>query len=157
MKLLKSLSAAAFIGALTAGPAQARNAKPGNCAILAEMTANTVEKDKRFAGHDDIAPALMKFSKAQDAKMQAEMDDTYAQSAAFGWDKAKVDQMIEDNQKAGRAGFTGPTMEKDKLYMEHVQGVYACAQAQKTPADLGQSPEALMAVLQKTAKIVMGQ
>jgi len=125
----------------------------GNCAIYAEMSAQTVKKDNRFDGHDDVAPALTKFATAQSAKMDANMADTYAQSAAFGWDKAKVDEMIKSGQDNVRAGFFTPTMDTSKLYMDHVQVVYACMQAH--PSDLGQSSEALGAVIQKMAKIVV--
>lgn len=131
-------------------------AKPGNCAIYADMSAKTVKKDKRFKDYKNIAPALMKFAKAQDAKMKAGMADTYAQSKAFGWDKAKVDKMIKDNEAAMRKGFVTSTMEKDKLYMDHVQAVYGCANAQTKPADLGQSPDEIVAVLKKMAEIVQG-
>jgi len=79
--------------------AAAQGAKPGNCAILAEMSAKTVKKDSRFKDHKDIAPALMKFAEAQEAKMKAGMADTYKQSEAFGWDKAKVDKMMKDNEQ----------------------------------------------------------
>lgn len=156
MKLLKIIPAAILIGAITAMPASARNAhaKPGNCAILADMAAQTVNKDKRFKGHKDIAPALSKFSKAQDAKMKAGMADTYQASKAFGWDKAKVDQMMKDNEKAIRAGFFTSTMDTQKIYMEHVQSVYACANAQTSADDLGQTPENLIAALQHMAKII---
>lgn len=155
MNRLKFLTAALLIGAITAMPATARNAnaKPGNCAILAEMAAKTVKKDKRFKGHKDIAPALTKFSEAQNAKMQAGMEDTYAQSAAFGWDKAKVDKMIKDQQKAMRAGFFTSTMEK-KIYMEHVISIHTCAQAQTSADDLGQSADVFLGVLQNMVKII---
>lgn len=155
MTLFRILPAAILIGALTAMPASANDAaKPGNCAILADMSANTVKKDKRFKSHKDVAPALKKLSEAQTAKMDAGMAETYQMSKAFGWDKATVDKKMKANEKAMRAGFTTSTMEKNKLYMDHVQAVYACAQAQKTAEDLGQSPEAFMAVLQTMAKVV---
>jgi len=134
----------------------AQGAKPGNCAILAEMSAKTVKKDARFNDHKDIAPALMKFAEAQEAKMKAGMADTYKQSEAFGWDKAKVDKMMKDNDAAMRNGFVTSTMEKNKLYMDHVQAVYGCANAQTDPKDLGQSPEAIVAVLKTMAEIVRG-
>jgi len=135
--------------------AAAQGAKPGNCAILAEMSAKTVKKDSRFKDHKDIAPSLMKFAEAQNAKMKAGMTDTYKQSKAFGWDKAKVDKMMKDNDAAMRKGFVTSTMEKNKLYMDHVQAVYGCATAQKTPTDLGQSADAMMATLKKMAEIVV--
>ena len=135
--------------------AQSGGAKPGNCAIYAEMSAKTVKKDARFKDHKDIAPALMKFAKAQEAKMKAGMVETYKQSKAFGWDKAKVDKMMADNDAAMRKGFFTSTMDKNKLYMDHVQAVYGCATAQNSPADLGQSPDAMLATLKKMAEIVV--
>ena len=149
---------AALLAAITSIPAQAQGAasKPGNCAIYAELSAQTVKKDARFDGHDEIAPALMKFAAAQSAKLEASMEETYATSKAFGWDKAKVDAMIKDNQKALRAGFFTSTMDKSKLYMDHVHAVYNCGTAQTNPSDLGQSPDAFTAVLQKMAQIVRG-
>jgi len=54
-----------------------------------------------------------------------------------------------------RKGFVTSTMEKNKLYMDHVQAVYGCATAQKTPTDLGQSADAMMATLKKMAEIVV--
>ena len=130
-------------------------AKPGNCAILAEMSAQTVKKDARFKDLTDIAPSLMKFADAQTAKMEAGMEDTYKQSKAFGWDKAKVDKMMADNDAAMRKGFFTATMDKNKLYMDHVQAVYGCAAAQKSPADLGQSPDAMQATLKIMAETVI--
>lgn len=157
MKYLLAITLALTFAAAGVLPAMANAAaKPGNCAIYAEMSAQTVKKDVRFKDHKDIAPALMKFAKAQDAKMKAGMADTYKQSKAFGWDKAKVDKMIADNDAAMRKGFTTSTMEKDKLYMDHVQAVYGCANTQTSPADLGQSPEEIVAALKKMAEIVQG-
>ena len=149
---------AALLAATTSITAQAQGAasKPGNCAIYAELSAQTVKKDARFDGHDEIAPALMKFAAAQSAKLEASMEETYATSKAFGWDKAKVDAMIKENDAAIRAGFFTSTMEKSKLYMDHVQAVYNCGSAQTVPSDLGQSPDDFTAVLQKMAQIVRG-
>jgi len=138
----------------TPAAAQAADTKPGNCAIWAEMSAETVKVDSRFKGHDNIAPSLMAFSKAQTAKMEAGMAETYAASKAFGWDKAKVDAMIESNQAVMRAGFFTSTMDRSKLYMDHVQAVYNCGNAQTNPADLGQSSEAFTATLKTMAEIV---
>lgn len=155
MKHLITTAVALTSAAGVSLPAAAQGAKPGNCAILAEMSAKTVKKDSRFDAHKDIAPSLMKFADAQTAKMKAGMAETYEASKAFGWDKAKVDKMMKDNEAAMRKGFYTSTMDKNKLYMDHVQAVYGCATAQKVPADLGQSPEAMMATLKKMAEIAM--
>lgn len=156
MTFFKLLPAVLLIGAATAIPAAANTGpKPGNCAIIADMSAKTVKKDKRFDDRKAIASALGRFAKAQTAKMDAGMAETYAASAAFGWDKAKVDKMMKDNDKAMRAGFVGPTMEKDKLYMDHLQALYACAEGAQTQADAGQSPQALKTMLQAMAKTLI--
>ena len=133
--------------------AQSATAKPSNCAIYAEMSAKTVEVDPRFDGHDDIPKSLMKFADAQWQKKEAGMAGTYEASKAFGWNKEKVDQLIEESEEAVRAGFFTSTMDESKLYMDHVQAVYACGQAQTKPEELGQSPEDLLKVLQKMGDI----
>lgn len=133
---------------------QTAEAKPGNCAIYAQMSAKTIKKDSRFKGQGNISRVLVKFADAQTAKMKAGMADTYKLTKAYGWDKAKTDSMMKEGQAAVRASFFTSTMDKNKLYMEHVQAVYSCGQAQTTPADLGQSPEAFTKALQKMAEIV---
>ena len=156
MKYLLATTLTLTLTALSTLPALANaGPKPGNCAILAEMSAKTVKKDKRFKDQKDIAPSLMKFADAQNAKMKAGMAETYKASKAYGWDKAKVDKMMKDNDAVMRKGFYTSTMDKDKLYMDHVQAVYGCAQAQKTPTDLGQSPEAMMTTLKTMAETVV--
>lgn len=134
--------------------AQSASAKPGNCAILAEMTAQTIKKDSRFKDNKDLASSMMKFAKAQSSKLELGMEETYKASEAFGWDKAKVDKMMKDTDDAMRKGFFTSTMDKNKLYMDHVQAVYSCANAQTKPEDLGQSQEAIVASLKKMAEIV---
>ena len=158
MKFNLFLTAALALTAAISLPSHAQNseAKAGNCAILAELSAQTVEKDSRFDGHDDIAPALIKFAEAQSAKLEAGMEETYAASKAYGWDKAKVDSIMAETDAAMRAGFFTSTMDKSKLYMDHVMALHGCGSAQTDPADLGQSPEAFMAVLQKMVQILRG-
>ena len=157
MKHLTSIAVTLILATTTSFPvaAQAADTKPGNCAILAEMSAQTVKKDSRFNNHKDVAPSLMKFADAQTAKMEAGMADTYKASKAFGWDKAKVDKMMKDTNAAMRKGFFTSTMDNNKLYMDHVQAVYGCATAQKSPVGLGQSPEALQATLKIMAETVI--
>lgn len=156
MKLIKSIAIILTVNIACATPAagQAADTKPGNCAIWAEMSAETIKEDRRFDGHDTLIPSLMAFADAQTAKMEVGMAETYAASKAFGWDKAKVDNMIASQDATMRAGFFTPTMDKSKLYMDHVQAVYNCGNAQTNPADLGQSPEAFTATLKTMAEIV---
>ncbi|MEL7232588.1 MAG: hypothetical protein AAGJ85_08780, partial [Pseudomonadota bacterium] len=56
------------------------------------------------------------------------MEQTYAQSKAFGWDKAKVDAMIAENETAIRKGFYTPTMEEGRVYTDHLMAVMQCTQ-----------------------------
>jgi len=156
MKLITPIAFLLVVNLAIATPAagQTADTKPGNCAIWAKMSAETVESDNRFEGHDNIAPSLLAFADAQTAKMEAGMAETYAASKAFGWDKAKVDNMIASQNATLRAGFFTSTMDKSKLYMDHVQAVYQCGNAQANPADLGQSPEAFTATLKTMAEIV---
>lgn len=89
---MKYLFTTAVTLTLAAGfslPAAAQGPKPGNCAILAEMSAKTVKKDNRFNDHKDIAPSLMKFADAQNAKLKAGMADTYKASKPLVGTKPK--------------------------------------------------------------------
>ena len=133
--------------------AQSATDKPGNCAIYAEMSAKTIEVDSRFDGHDDIPKSLMKLADAQWKKKEAGMAGVYEASKAFGWNKDKVDQLIEEGEAGVRAGFFTSTMDKSKLYMDHVIAVYTCGQAQTKPEELGQSAEAFTKVIEKMAEI----
>ena len=139
----------------TSALAQGAASKPGNCVIYAEMSAITVEKDSRFDAHGEIELALVKFAKAQAAKLEKSREQSYEASKLYGWNKQKVDFMIETEQTRTRAGFFTPTMDPSKLYMDHVQAVLACVKAQTDSADLGQPKGVLMAVVQKMAKIVI--
>jgi len=157
MRILFYSTAAITLAAALSFTASSQSAgtKPGNCAIYAQMSAETVKEDSRFDDHKDIALSLMKFADAQNAKLDASMAQTYKASKAYGWDKAKVDEMMEQTNAAMRKSFFTPTMDQNKLYMDHVQAVHACATAQNTPADLGQSADAMLATLKKMAEIVV--
>ena len=155
MKFKLITSAILAITAALSLPVHAQSASnsPGNCAIYAEMSADTVKKDARFDGQDDIAPALMKLAAAQTAKMEASMDAVYEKSKAFGWDKAKVDELLAQEQAVVRAGFFTKTMDKNKLYMDHLMALNSCAQGQ--PNDLGQSAADFTALLETMAASVI--
>ena len=103
-----------------------------NCALYAQMSADTVKKDSRFTDYETIAPSLMKFAAAQEAKFDAGLEDTYKTAQAFGIDKAGADQMLAQSKAELEAGFFTPTMDTSTLYMDHVQAVYNCAQKQST-------------------------
>ena len=155
---MRIVSTLAILAMGAASPALAQ-AKPGNCAIYAEMTADTVRKDKRIKGAEaaSIAEALDTYAEAQRAIVERDMPQTYAQSKAFGWDKATVDKKIKEGEDALRAGFRTPTMEADKVYMDHVMAVYNCANAAKSPDELGQSPEAMVAALETLSQRAQGR
>ena len=155
MKRLLTLAVAAAALSLPA-LAQAAQAKPGNCAIWLEEAAKTVEADARFTGDtkSEVVTAFETFGKAQHKIMMDGMDKTYADSAAFGWDKAKVDQMIAENEKAIRAGFHTATMEPGKLYMDHILAINNCAQANAQDSQFGMKRTDFVKALEKAYAIV---
>lgn len=135
-------------------PAMAQ-AKPGNCAIWLEEAAKTVEADARFTGDTktEVVTAFTTFGKTQRKIMQDGMEQTYEDSAAFGWDKAKVDQMMADAEAGTRKNFYSPTMEAGKLYMDHIMLINGCAEANKQDAQFGMSRDAFIAALEKAFNI----
>lgn len=142
----------ATVAALCLTPMIAQaNTKPGNCAIYAEMTADTVQRDARTQGGDRDATvkSLTDYAKAQAHLADAQMEQTYEQSKAFGWDKTKVDNMIAETEAALRAGFHTSTMDQDKIYMDHVMAINQCAMAAKSADELGQPIETMRATLQQ--------
>lgn len=142
--------ALSMTGALSASVAHAQE-KPGNCAIWAEMAADTIKRDKRTEGkaRKDVVKSLKSYADAQDKLMQSQMDETYAQSKAFGWDKAKVDAMIEANEIALRDGFHSSTMDEDTLYTDHVIALNRCVQGAQSKSELGQSATDILATLER--------
>jgi hypothetical protein len=124
-------------------------AKPGNCAVVLEEAAKTVDADARFDGQleKDAIKAFETFAKAQRKIVKDGMAKTYADSKAFGWDKAKVDQMMTMNEDAVRKGFKTSTMEDGTLYMNHIIAVNNCAEAKKQDAQFGQSRDGFVATL----------
>lgn len=133
--------------------------QPGNCAVWAEMTADTVAKDARLNGADRTAikSSLDKYAKAQRAIVQSGMAETYEKSKAFGWDKAKVDAQMKANEDAIRAGFRTPTMEADTVYMDHVLAVYQCGETATTEAQLGQPATEFAAAMNTLSNVVQGR
>ncbi|MEO1642304.1 MAG: hypothetical protein AAFR74_03140 [Pseudomonadota bacterium] len=156
MKKLMTLSVAAVALSLPALAQAATAAKPGNCAVWLEEAAKTVEADARFTGETktEVVTAFETFGKAQRKIMMDGMDKTYADSAAFGYDKATVDKMIAQNEDAMRAGFRTATMEPGKLYMDHILAVNNCAEFNKLDSQFGMSRDAFIATLTKAYNIV---
>ncbi|GLQ21524.1 hypothetical protein ACFFUB_10155 [Algimonas porphyrae] len=155
-------SAATLVSALTLTAvmvpslAHAKAAQPGNCAVWLEEAAKTVKSDSRFTDplRMEASEAFTAFAKAQRQIVQDGMAKTYADSKAFGWDKAKVDQMMAQNETALRQGFTTSTMEPDRLYMDHVMAINNCAEVNKTDAQMGQDREAFIATLTAVFELV---
>ena len=119
--------------------------KPANCAIYAEMTAETAKADDRITGEvqDSAVAALDAYAAAQRALVERNMEKTYQQAKMLGMDKAAVDKAMEEGKAAVRAGFHTPTMDKDKLYVDHLQAVLGCAQKAKSAEEIGGDPAAL--------------
>lgn len=146
----KTAFAALSLSLLASAPLAHAQAKPGNCAIYAEMAADTVKADARFKGADGKAAekALRDYAKAQSKIVKRDMPQTYEASKAFGWDKATVDRKMKEGEDGIRKGFRTSTMDEDTLYMDHVMAVNTCAQAAKSADELGQSPDAMKAALE---------
>jgi hypothetical protein len=155
MKKLLTLAIAAT--AISFGAANAQ-AKPGNCAIWLEEAAKTVDADIRFDGalETEVVGALNTFAKAQRKIMNDGMAQTYADSKAYGWDKAKVDEMMAQNETAMRKGFRTSTMEADKLYMDHLIAVNNCIESNPNDSQYGMSRADFISTLEKTVPIVRG-
>ena len=154
------ITATIFAAAIGAGYAhsQAATAKPGNCAVWSEEAAKTVKADSRFESDlkTEVATALETFATAQRKIMADGMAKTYADSKAFGWDKAKVDEMIAQNETTMRKSFRTSTMEENKLYMDHLMAINNCIQANPSDSQYGMSRASFIATLEKTIPIVRG-
>lgn len=150
----------AVLFALTAAaqPAFAQGAEKmaGNCAVYLDEMAKTIDADVRFTGDLEkrAVKAMKTFSKAQQDMVDANMAQTYRDSEAFGWDKAKVDAMMKAQSDAVRAGFQTSTMEDDRVYMDHVMAVNNCAEINKADAGFGQSRDAFIEILTEVFQLV---
>lgn len=139
MKHLIALALAATPLLSVQAHAQSVEAKPGNCAVWAEESSKIVQADSRFGAdlQSSMVTALDTFASAQRQIVAEGMAKTYADSAAFGWDEAKVDAMIEQNEEIMRQRFSSPTMEPGKLYMDHLMYLNACVQANTQDSQYG--------------------
>lgn len=149
MKTLIALSTAIILSAATQTVSFANAAKPGNCAVILEEAAKIIDADGRFIGALEIEAieAFENFAQAQRVLLSDSMAKTYADSKAFGWDKAKVDEMMSMNEAAVRKGFKTSTMKDGTLYMDHILAVNNCAEVNKQDAQFGQSRDAFVATL----------
>ncbi|MEL6687776.1 MAG: hypothetical protein AAFP97_09145 [Pseudomonadota bacterium] len=143
------LLSAALLASAAPAFGQAATAQPGNCAIWLDEAAKTAKTDPRLdaALKSEAATAFKKFSDAQQAIVDAGMEKTYADSKAFGWDRAKVDAMMAENEAALRQGFRTATMEPDKFYMDHIMAINSCAEINKEDVQFGQSRQGFIDTL----------
>lgn len=133
-----------------ATPALAQE-KPGNCAVWSEMSAQTIKRDARTKGPERavVVDALTTYSNAQKKMADAQMAQSYEQGKAFGYSKEKMDELTATATEAMRQGFHTRTMDKDKIYMDHVVAVNNCVQGAKSVEELGQTPEAIVSALEQ--------
>ncbi len=129
MKPLLFTSAFLITAALPAF-ASANTNQPGNCAIYAEELSKAVSADDRLTGEteSEAVETLDAYGTTLRGVVADGMEQTYAQSKAFGWDKAKVDAMIAENETAIRKGFYTPTMDRGRVYTDHLMAVMQCTQ-----------------------------
>lgn len=133
-----------------ATPALAQQ-KPGNCALWSEMSAETIKRDARTEGPQRavVIDALMTYSDAQTKLAEAGMAESYEQGKAFGYTKEKMDELTATTMAAMRDGFHTSTMDKDKIYMDHVVAVNNCALGAKSEAEFGQSKDSMISALEQ--------
>lgn len=133
-----------------ATPALAQQ-KPGNCALWSEMSAETIKRDARTEGPQRavVVEALTKYSAAQSEMAEAGIAQSYEQGKAFGYTKEKMDELTATTMAAMRAGFHTSTMDKNKIYMDHVVAVNNCALEAKSEAEFGQSKESMISALEQ--------
>ena len=138
-----ALALAALLAATTTTPALAQNktGQPINCAVYAEELSKTIEADERVTGTAEFAAveSLDKLGAHLRKVVAAGMEDTYRQSAAFGWDKATVDAKMAEGEAAVRAGFVGQTMEPGKVYTDHLLVINECGKTMMRQGHLGQA------------------
>lgn len=125
--------------------------KPGNCAIWSEMAADTIKRDVRTEGPQRaiVVKSLTTYSEAQARIVEAGMAQSYEQGKAFGYSKEKMDELTATTAAALRKGFHTSTMDKNKIYMDHVVAVNNCALGAKSEAEFGQSREAFVSALEQ--------
>lgn len=133
-----------------ATPALAQE-KPANCALWSELSADTIKRDTRTKGPQRavVVDALTKYSNAQAKLAEAGMAQNYQQGKAFGYTKEKLDELTATTLAAMRQGFHTSTMDKNKLYMDHVIIVNNCALGAKSEAEFGQSKAQMISALEQ--------
>jgi hypothetical protein len=140
-KFFRSAAVALAVASVPALAQANRGASAGNCAIQTEMLAELIQADARVTGttESEAVDTLTKFSAHLANIVEAGMEETYKQSAAFGYDKASVDQQMEANIMALRAGFITSTMEPNQVYMDHLLVANSCGEQAMKRGELGQA------------------
>ena len=133
------LSAALVAASPLAAHAMGATDKPANCAVYAEELSKTVKRDSRVSGtaEAEAVETLDKLAAYMRKLTADDMENTYKQSAAFGWDKATVDAKIKEGEDAIRAGFHTSTMDSDKVYTDHLLVINACGKSMMQKGKLG--------------------
>lgn len=156
MKLVIAIALTAIPFVSAPALAQSAEAKPGNCAVWAEESSKIVQVDERFDTdlQSSVVEALDTFAGAQRQIMADGMAQTYADSAAFGWDEAKVDAMIAQNEELMRQRFTSPAMEPGKLYMDHIMQLNTCVQANTQNSQYGMDRQEFIDTMMQAVAVV---
>ena len=140
--MTRTLILAALLAATSAPAlAQGKSGQPANCAIYAEELSKTIAADARVSGQAEAeaVETLDKLGAHLRKVVAAGMENTYRQSAAFGWDKATVDKKMAEGEAAIRAGFVGQTMKPDTVYTDHLLVINECGKTMMRQGHLGQA------------------
>lgn len=138
-KILLAAALTAVLPTTALAQASANAGQPANCAIYAEMLSGTIQKDARVTGtaQSEAVETLDKFAAYLNSLVEAGMADTYKKAAAWGMDKASVDQQMEAGEKAIRDGFVGYGMEPGKVYTDHLLAINNCGKQAQRRGELG--------------------
>lgn len=147
---MKKLLIATLALTTFAAPAFAQQ-KPGNCALYAELSAETIARDARTEGPQRavVIDALNTYAAAQSVMADAEMENGYRQYASLGYSKAQVDELVLNTMTSMRNNFHTSTMDENKLYMDHVILVNNCALGAASESEYGQSRESFVSALEQ--------
>lgn len=115
------------------------------------MAADTIKRDVRTKGPQRavVVKALNTYSEAQAKMADAAMAQSYEQGKAFGYTPEKIDELTAAATAAMRDGFHTSTMDKNKIYMDHVVAVNNCALGAKSESEFGQSKQSMISALEQ--------
>ena len=127
-------SSAALAAALlaTLGPAAAQQNATWhqNCAMQADLAGDLTARDARSADAPErpaTEGALRAFADGHEARMTAKLEAGYAQAAAYGWDRARVDA---EHEKLGRQTYEAhiqPALDAGRITTDLVMALNTCA------------------------------